>query len=219
MSLVEQVSGSNAIYLKIVKGSFRQDVPEGTPGAKAREWEANGSSGVKHEITYKNLTGVISEISTEEITFKDGKGMQVLRVKIENDGEVAVFTTETKSKFAIDFMKKLPNLKPGEVVVINPYDFEDKQGKRRTAFNLIQNDQKIYSYYWDNEKGKPVNGIPSVSQEDAAEYDSDDWKTHFIKEKKFLVKATQKLAPKFITVNSAETVSSDEEEVDDKLPF
>lgn len=217
MSLVEQVSGSNAIYLKIVKGSFRQEVEEGTEGSKSREWEANGNSGVKHEITYKNLTGVIAEVKIEDVTFKDGKGMQVLKVKIENDGEVAIFSTETKSKFAIDFMKKLPNLTPGETVVINPYDFEDKDGRRRTAFNIIEDGQKIYSAYWDNDKKKALKGIPQVSKEDAHNYDSDDWKMHFVKEKKFLVKKTIEIAPKYLSV-AAEPVTASEEENDD-MPF
>lgn len=216
MSLVERVSGSNAIYLKIVKGSFRQEVEEGTEGSKRREWEANGSSGVKHEITYKNLRGVIAGVSIDDVTFKDGKGMQVLKVTIKNGDEVAVFTTETKSKFAVDFMKKLPNLTPGEEVVINPYDFEDSNGRRRTAFNIIEDGQKIYSAYWDNDKKKALKGIPQVSKEDAAGYDSDDWKMHFVKEKKFLVKKTIELAPNFVTVNNPEPV---QEEPSEDLPF
>jgi hypothetical protein len=142
--------------------------------------------------------------------------MQVLKVKVENDGDVAIFSTPTDSKFAIDFMKKLPNLTPGETVVLNPYDFEDRDGKRRTAFNIVEDGQKIYSGYWDNDKKKALNGIPQVSKEDAKDYDSDDWKMHFVKEKKFLVKKTIELAPTFISVKS-EPVTT-EEEVDD-MPF
>ena len=215
-SLMEPVSGSNVTYLKIIKGSFRQEVEAGTPGAKTREWEAAGNSGVKHELIWKNLRGIIDSVLIDDVTFNDGKAIQVLKVRVTNGDEAAQFSTQTNSRFAIDFMKKLPNIKPGVEVSINPYDFEPKPGEKKTGMNIVQDGEKIYSAYWDNEKKKPLKGIPVV--EDSTGFDSDDWKMHFVKEKKFLVKETIKLSPNFVSVK-AETVPPTEEGEQDGLPF
>jgi hypothetical protein len=53
---------SNKLYLSIVQGSLKQSVPEGTPGAVRREWEAGGEKGVKFEIPYKAYTGRITNV-------------------------------------------------------------------------------------------------------------------------------------------------------------
>ena len=216
MSLMEQVTGGNTKYLKIIQGSFRQEVEEGTEGSKARTWEANGATGVKHEITWKNLKGFISDVKIDDVTFNDGNSMQVLKVTIENGGEKAQFSTQTNSRFGVDFMKKLPAIDPSKMITINPYDFEDSKGVRRTAFNIVQDGEKIYSYFWDNDKKKALHGIPVAKDTD--DFDKDDWKMHFMKEKKFLVKNTQKIAANYVTVNEPETVSGGEDEGDD-LPF
>ena len=62
-----ETSSSNKQYLSIVQGSLRQSVPEGTPEAVRREWEAGGDKGVKHEIVFKAITGVTPKAYATEM--------------------------------------------------------------------------------------------------------------------------------------------------------
>lgn len=219
--MTETVTGGNALYLSIIQGRLVQKVEEGTEGAKERTFERpDGSKGSKWEITHKNLKGFLTKIEFEDVNFGDGKSVNYLKITFTSGDAKAVISTPSDSRYAIDFMKKLPNIDTEQVVIVNTYDFEDDKGKRRTAFDLKQGDSKIYSAFWDNEKKKAIGGIPTVTKKDAASYDNDDWKIHFMKEKKWLIENSKKIAVNLTPVNydTVEAESSDDGEVDD-LPF
>ena len=216
--MTEQVSGGNALYLSIIQGRMVQKVEEGTDGAKPRKFERpDGSTGEKWEITHKNLKGFLTGIEFEDVNFGDGKSVQYLKLTFSSGDAKAVISTPSDSRYAIDFMKKLPAIDLSNVVIVNTYDFEDETGKRRTAFDIKQGDSRVYSAFWDNDKKKAIGGIPTVSKAESAKYDKDDWKIHFMKEKKFLIENTKKIAVNLTPVNYEAVDASGEDELD--VPF
>src|SRR5580704_9060198 len=102
---------SNKQYLSIVQGSLRQSVPEGTPEAVRREWEAGGDKGVKHEIVFKAITGRITNVY-----FYDGESggrkFQNLNVVLDENehGKQPVISVGVGTRYASDIMKKLPQV-------------------------------------------------------------------------------------------------------------
>ncbi len=206
-------SAGTRLFLTIIGGAFKQKVDEGTEGAKRRDYEtSDGATGTKYEIEHRNLTGNITNID-----FEDSPYGNVLKVIITHEsGEAAQFQCASDSRYAIDFMKKLPALDLSKEVVINPYDFEDKNGKRRTAFNIVQGGNKIYSAYWDNEKKVALLGIPQANADDMD--DKDDWKMFFMTEKKFLIKATKKIAEGIAAQQPVESTTVEKDQEED-VPF
>jgi len=109
-----ETGSTNKQYLSIVQGSLRQSVPEGTPDAVRREWEAGGDKGVKHEIVFKAITGIITDVN-----FFDGEsnGRKFTNLNIvldENEsGKKPVISVGIGTRYASDILKKLPNVNIG----------------------------------------------------------------------------------------------------------
>lgn len=203
MSQLEQ-SSNNSVYLSIVQGSLRQQVPEGTTGAVRREWEAGGRKGVKHELIYKNAVGKIAEVSFYEGE-SEGRKFSTLNIRLDEqeDGKTPVITTGIESRYAQDFLKKLPNVDLEEQVKILPYSFiPDGEEKEKTGVSILQQsstgnfDKKIKNYFWDEKTNKAAHGFPVPDK--SSGFDSDDWKVYFTQVKKFLVTYTREnVLPKF----------------------
>ena len=55
-----QIAQSRKPFLRIVGGNIVQEVPEGTEGAKLREYETpSGKTGKKWELNFINWTGKV----------------------------------------------------------------------------------------------------------------------------------------------------------------
>lgn len=166
-------------------GRFHQTVPEGTLGAIIREYE--DKSGTKHsktELVYDEVSGKITNIS-----FQDGEYGKNLQIELDGEGVISLGTT---GNFGEDLMKKLPNINYNEPVKLVPYSFVDDKNKNRKGITVYQGENKINSFYWDADSKKSCNGIPEVDG-NAEDFDSDDWKMHFMKVRKFLINEVAKL--------------------------
>jgi hypothetical protein len=163
----------------LADGKFHQSVLEGTAGAVIREFkDKEDVVHLKPELVFDEVSGMITNIS-----FKDGEFGTNLQIEIDGDGEISVGTS---GNFGEDLMKKLPALNFGLPVIMKPYSFE-VDGKSRKGVSVYQNGIKIDSFYWDKDKKVSLNGIPEV-EGDTSKFKSDDWKMHFMKVRKFLVK-------------------------------
>ena len=203
-----ETSSSNKQYLSIVQGSLRQSVPEGTPEAVRREWEAGGDKGVKHEIVFKAITGIITDVN-----FYDGEsnGRKFTNLNIvldENEsGKKPVVSVGVSTRYASDILKKLPGVDFTQEVRIRPYAFTPEgEEKTVTGVEITQKDRsgnftrKVDSYFHSKAgDGKTLikNGFPKPDG-DTREYTSDDWQAFYVQVRRFLVNYTKEhICPKF----------------------
>ena len=198
-------------YLSIIQGNLREKSTQDNPDAIRRDYETpSGEKGTKYELVYPNLTGKITGVE-----FKTGEYEEQIVITVEDD-QTYIVQMISSSRYAIDFMQKLPNVNLKEEIKITPYDFEDEKGRRMTGVSLQQGEEKLKSYYWDGKKN--VNGIPEMEK---ANPDKDDWKVFFIELKKFLKAETIKLFSELepnTTSKPKMDVNAEFEEGDD-LPF
>lgn len=170
----------------LADGLFHQTVPEGTEGAKVREYEdSKGNKGTKIELTFDTLSGMI-----EKIFFNKGKFGDSLHVVIDGvDLSMVVSST-----FAEDFMKKVPNIDLAEPVSISPYAFKDDKGKERKGLSITQDGEKVTNYFYDPVAKKATNGIEDIPLPKAnkkGEISADAWKLYFGQVRMFLVENTE----------------------------
>jgi hypothetical protein len=200
MSKAEQGT-SNKLYLSIVGGALRQSVPEGTPGAIRRDWEAGGEKGVKHEIVFKAYSGKITNVYFYDGESNGRKFSNLNIVLDENeDGKKPVISVGLGTRYASDILKKLPNVDFEKEVRIRPYAFTPEgEDKTVTGVEITQPDNmggftdKIDSYFHFQDgagKWKPKNGFP-VPEGDTGDYTSDDWKLFYLQVRRFLVAYTK----------------------------
>ena len=136
-------------------GSIRVKCDESTEGAKKREYEtSDGTTGIKWELVYNSLSGIITNIE-----FEDGQFGEQMKVTISDDEEI-ILTMGSSSSFADDLMKKLPSIDVLKQVEISPYSFTDDKGKSRKGITLRQNDKKISNFFYDGEKN--INEYPEL---------------------------------------------------------
>ncbi len=175
----------NTNFLTILKdGKFHKTVLEGTEGAVIREYEdKEGNKKTKTETVHDAVRGIIKSVS-----FVDGMFGENLQIEIDTE----TISMGTATSFAEDLMKKLPSIKSDVEVTLTPYSFE-ADGKMKKGITVFQDLNKVTSYYWDKEAKKDINGIPEV-EGDVKTFKSDDWKMHFMKQRKFLVSEVEKLS-------------------------
>ena len=217
------VQGSNTTYLSIIGGNLKQKVTEDTDGAKLRKYEAkDGSEGEKWELTHRNVRGRIVSFDFDKKDF----GVTMLEIVIiDEDGLKTQIGTPDNSRYASDFMEKLPNIDLGEEIIFNTFDFEatnKNTGKksRKTGVSIVCDGQKVQTAYFDFDKKKPLKGLPQPVG-DVDEYDTDDWKMYYLQKKKFLIKETKKIFSKFVSSQpvNAESVSKTIDDGQDEVPF
>lgn len=178
-------TGVRKFITVLADGKFHQSVPEGTEGAVIRKYkDKDDVEHSKTELVFDEVSGIITHIS-----FKEGDYGKSLEVQLDGDGVISV---STLSNFGEDLMKKLPALDLTKPVRLVPYAFADDKGKNRRGTTVYQDDQKVYSFY-STKDNQPQNGIPAP-EGDVEGFDSDDWKMHFMKVRKFLVGEVEKLA-------------------------
>lgn len=172
-------------------GTFRKVVPENTEGAVRRDWVSKDgkSSGTKYELVAQSIEGKITRLGI----FDGEYGKNVLIALGDEDGEV-VISLNSSQAYAEDFMKKLPNIDSDKPVVLSPYAFMGDDGKNKRGMTVTQDGVKIVGAYSEkNEKTgkwKTLLGMPEP-EGDTAKFDTDDWKAHFIKVRKFLLGALE----------------------------
>jgi hypothetical protein len=222
------VTGSSTTYLTIIGGNLKQKVSEDTDGAKERIYEKkDGSEGSKFELSHRNVRGKLAAFDFDKKDF----GVTMLEIVIiDEDGLKTQISTPDNSRYASDFMEKLPNIDLSQEIVFNTYDFEPKNGKRKTGVSIIQGKDadgepnKIQTAYFDFEKKKPLRGLPQPTG-DVEEYETDDWKMYYLQKKKFLVKATKKIfddhvASQNVTSESVKPKKKASKELEaDDVPF
>ena len=174
-------------------GDFRQTVDKETSGAKLREYEtSDGKKGSKYELSYDMVDGMISKVAFHDGDF--GKNL-LITMDFEDDSDGVTIAIGCSSPFGEDFMKKLPNIDFSKRIDITPYSIENPGEKIKKGVSLKQGGEKIKNFFYDGEKD--INDYP-VAEGDTSKYDKDDWKIHFTKCRKFLVKyAEENIIPKF----------------------
>jgi hypothetical protein len=209
-----ETSSSDKQYLSIVQGSLRQSVPEGTPDSVRREWEAGGDKGVKHEIVFKAITGIITDVN-----FYDGEsnGRKFTNLNIvldENEsGKKPVISVGVSTRYASDILKKLPGVDFAQEVRIRPYAFiPEGEDKTVTGVEITQKDRsgnftrKADSFFHAKAgDGKTIvkNGFPKPDG-DTRDYTSDDWQAFYVQVRRFLVNYTKEhVCPKFADTSKA----------------
>lgn len=183
-------------YVSILSsdGTFRLVVPEGTEGSIVREYEtSDGKKGSKTELVFNKLDGMITNVE-----FHGGEfGKNLLVTVDDGQADPVVVSMNCAQAYGEDFMKKLPSIDLSKPVIISPYAFEDDKKKMKKGVSIVQNDAKVRNFFYDEVEKKETNGFPAP-EGDTSTYDSDSWKVHFIKVRKFLVDYVEKnVMPKF----------------------
>lgn len=208
MSGFEAQKDNNKIYLNIVKGELRRSVEKGTPNAIAREWEAGGKTGVKHELKYPPVFGIIEDVEIYEGE-SGGKKFQSLNIVFDanEEGLKPVVCASIGTRYATDLLKKLPAIDFTKEVRIFPYSYiPEGKDKPITGVQVTQRDHsgeftvKIPSYfhYQDGEgKWHAKNGYPEPTG-DTSTYSSKHWEIFYGQAELFLLDyLKEKLLPTF----------------------
>lgn len=176
----------------LADGSMRMVVPEGTEGAVKREYETSDEKkGVKHEIVYTELEGLIKGVK-----FFEGDFGKLLQIAFSGE-PLIILSVSTESSYGEDLMKKLPNIDITKEVKLVPYSFEDLKGKKRKGVTVYQDGNKIESYYYgvgNDGKKTEINGYPEVKLPKGKKTMSkDDWKLYFMTARKFLIEKIEEI--------------------------
>lgn len=187
----------NKDYVSILAdGTLRVVVPEGTDGAVRREYEtSDGKTGVKHELVFTEISGIISKIA-----FFDGDFGKLLQLTFtDGDEKPLTLSVSTETNFGEDIMKKLPAIDLDNYVRFVPYSFEDeKTGKTKKGVTIYQgqeeNDEgemvdiKIGNYFYDTEKKKNLHKFPEApTAPKGKEVSKEKWKMYFMEARIFLI--------------------------------
>lgn len=206
----KQVSGN---YLSIIGGTLRKNVPEGTQGAIRREYEtSDNKKGVKFELEYGSLEGNVVAIRFHESDY----GKQVsIGIK---DGQTYYVQMPLKSRFAIDLMKKLPNVDIAQKIELKPFDFEDDKGKTVKGVSITQNGEKVKNFFFNEEtKKQDLYDFPQP-ENSGQDFDSDDWQAYFNGVAKFLQNyVTLNIVSKLEQLDPNDEVQREEELPTDEL--
>ena len=172
-------------------GVFHEKVAKETEGAEYREYKIKDrKTGIettqgKWELLYKDISNVI----IKSIHFEDSEyGENICTTFTDGENEV-IWSENTGTNFASDWMKRLPNIDFTAKVSVKPYAFEAEKGTKK-GVSVFQND-KIADYFYDWDKREELNGFPKT-QKDRSEMKTDDWKLYFLNVKMFLVDYTKK---------------------------
>ena len=213
-------STSTKTFLTVAYGKLRQrqlengqKVNENTPNAVKRE----SKTGESWALEYDYIEGRI-----DKMYFKEDKQFgNSYEIIISDAIDLYQISFREGDRTTADFLCKLPNINLKNVIKITVYDFTNKEGKTVKGTSIIQNNEKILSFYnvkvedtWKN-----LHGYPSSQNVDFK--DSDELKIYQISVNKFL---RNEFISKFtITQKEAEEKETAPENVapeeDTDLPF
>ncbi len=207
-----------ANFYSIKEASFRLPVEKDHPDAVHREYRnpKTEEQGVAHELAFKALYGVIFEVTFSENQLKDGTVLRSMHINLGDDdnGVAQVVSIPQDSRYATDFLKRLPSIDLSKEVRLMPYDFE-KDGPRQVGLSVYQKgDSDEFTVKVDNnfftkveeKDGKKVytnlHGFPEPTDDDAS-----DWPFYFKKVSKFLIGYTKEnILPNFTEEEKANEV-------------
>jgi hypothetical protein len=222
MALIEQREKKNYISILGSDATLRKVVPEGTLGAVSRTYKDKDEvEHTKIEKAYESVSGKITNIS-----FVDTDYGTLLQVELTDpDGfltgegcEPEVLSMSTSQPFAVDFMKKLPNIDLSKEVVLKPFAFTPEGGKRELkGLTVTQEGNKIEKSFYDAEAKTNTMGFPNPDEKLATEKNEmkrkEGWKRYFKDVEIFLVDyTTENFVSKFDKAMVAEAV-------DDEMPM
>lgn len=189
---------------------FHETVSKDTDGAVFREYEdSDGNKGSKWELVYRKVDVFITDVK-----FEDGKFGENVLLTLKDGEEVVTLAEGVSTGFGEDLLKKLPSIDFAKRATLSPYSFENDKGKIVKGVTVYQGDAKVMNFFYDFEKKAALHDFPTP-EGDTTGYDQDDWKVHFIKVRKFLVKyAKEHVVPMFPLEITAEQV---EEAFDTKV--
>lgn len=209
---LEKTRAGNDGFVSISLGKIRKQANEDDPKAIKRVVKRpDGTEVVKHEYVYDSLSGLITDASFRETDY--GKMFDVTV-----DGIVLSINTEHKYFSAL--ASKFPNIDLQKEVSLMPYDFKTDDGKRIVGMNVMQEREKLRSFFYDGEKN--TNGMIEP-EGDTSKYDKDDWKIYFTRVKKFLINYIEEMDKKFPELVKSEAkekqVGFDDPIDENDLPF
>lgn len=211
---------SNKIFLKASLGKLRKKCDATMSKAVARTLE-DGT--IIHEILYTAITGILDGIAMREHP-EYGKSWTIFLTCDKDEYGVQV---SENSRYGMDLLRKIPNLKKGTVYTFTPYDFE-ADGDRKSGLSIkTEAGDKVQSFYQtftkDGEKNvvTNINGFPDFTGD---KKDKDDWKIYFAQVTKILrQKATAYLDNEFVMNADMQPTPNDQRPIPDKpeddLPF
>lgn len=214
-----------ANYHTIKKGddgrtAFRLKTHSDDPRAVRRSYTnpKTKEDGVAYEIADQALIGIIENVEFVENSLADKTILRSININLgkNEDGVSVIISLPQDSRFAADFMRKLPNVDLTKEVRFAPHDYE-KDGKRKVGIFMDHRnpetdkfDQNILDAFttFEQKDGKWVvtnhKGIPEPTEED-----KDDWEFYFKKVEKFLINYTKEnILPKF-QQNPVQATSTD----------
>ncbi len=210
MATLETYTGSNYIYLNIIKWAFRQKVAEWTEGATKREildkdWKPTWE--IRFEKVYNKITWKITDLYFKELPF-----WEVLNIGIDNEVYISLMTN---SDYYKDFAHKLPFIDLKEKITLIPYEMEveNKNPKTRKEYPTKKKRGLVIIQLWDkitgsayveyDEKNKKFiykNWFPEPDKQKAEKMGSKYWKTYFPEVEYFLVEEVKKVADNFTKI-------------------
>lgn len=211
--LTPKQDNSNYLYILGSTGDFRMKVDQNTAGAVFREYETSvGTKGGKWELSFESIEGYITNIAIRDGEY--GKNILVT-FSFGNDQEPITASISAASSFGEDLMKRLPGVDPSKLVTLRPFAFTDDNNRVRKGVSVLQEGEGLKNFFYDPEKKENLHGYP-VPEGATKDYDKDDWKTYFIKARKFLLGYMEEhVAPKFgvVAIPEDSSVSSPAEDV------
>lgn len=142
------------IYLGVANGKLVQEVKEKQSDSVER---VNKVGRTVHEVFYKDLTGVITKITTKENDY--GKQWQIV---FEDGDDKYMVQMPYSGRYSSSFLKALPNVAQGVPVRFMPWEMTDKNNasKKVTGVTLYQNEAKVPSAYTKEDP----NGLPEMKK-------------------------------------------------------
>lgn len=203
---------SSRIYVNFSYGMVRKKCEAFHADAVPRVTE----DGTVHERVWRSITGVL-----EDVIFRTHVEYgNSWNIHIKDEAEEYGAQVQENSRYGADFLKKLPNLKQGQIYTFLPYDFEHN-GERRVGLSITDYEKnKISSYYqeFSEDKNVPVKNLNGYPTYDGDWKDKDETKIYFTRVTKFLRLEAQKYLEHDFRNTQPENLASEESE-SNPLPF
>lgn len=204
-------------YVNIVAGKLSVRAKEGDKGAVSR---TNKNDVTVWENHYPNLTGTLVNV---ECVLNEALKANEYVLTIDDVGTLYRLSIPCDSNYGDSFIVRLPNLKLNQIYTFTPYDFEDKEKKkkngepyRNTGVSIKQGEEKIQpAFTKDNPNGRP-------QPQDGM--DKDDYKVYQIQLRKFYRSVVTKFLEANVTPPAASQQQSSssvviKDETDEELGF
>lgn len=194
-------------YVNIFGGNLSIQAKEGDEGAVSRKNKKDVTVWEKH---YPDLTGIL-----ESIEVKKNEHLKVWEyvVHLSDVGMHYYLSIPCESRYGENFAKKALNLKFGQDLTVKPFDFVDKEGKKRIGVSLLQDghlERKVPMYFTKEDP----KGLPVLLEK----VDEEAYKIHNIQLNKFLREAVEAFAkPKDVPAENTNTTVETKD--DSGLPF